>query len=164
MSLRKKSKNLIFLAQRKKWFELCQAVYKPYPKSLTYYMVNDTPHSVSDMYPTRVRCMSTCPRVRYTDTPQDFHIRASELTITALESVLTGIMSSVPYTRHTSFSSRRKDGPRAPAPGNPPRRLRLMMLNSYYPIHNKKKTKKRREANSIRQNSQVTRRIVLLPL
>ena len=36
-----------------------RAVYKPYPKSLTYYMVNDTPRGVSDKNRTRVRVSNT---------------------------------------------------------------------------------------------------------
>ena len=54
------------------------AMSKPYPKSLTYYLVNDMPRGISDMYPTSVRRVFVYPRVRHTDTPQDCCIHASE--------------------------------------------------------------------------------------
>ena len=37
----------------------CPAVFEPYPKSLTYYLVNDTPRGVDDMYSTRVHVSNT---------------------------------------------------------------------------------------------------------
>ena len=43
-----------FLSLKKK---MVRVVYKLYPKSLTYYMVNNTPRDVSDTYSTGVRCV-----------------------------------------------------------------------------------------------------------
>ena len=57
-----------------------RSVSEPCPKSLTNYMVNDKPRGVSDTYPTRIRCVSACPRVRHMDTPPYCCIRASEFT------------------------------------------------------------------------------------
>ena len=51
------------------------AVSEPYPNQLTYCLVNDTPRGVSDTYPTCIRCVSACPRVRYTDTEQGSRVR-----------------------------------------------------------------------------------------
>ena len=89
--LRKKRKRQIrvFLSpKKKKGYKICPScpscvstVFDSYPNLLTYYLVNDTPHGVSDTYPMRVRCMSTCPRVRYTNTPQGNLIRAPNVTI-----------------------------------------------------------------------------------
>ena len=52
----------------------CPAMSLPYPKSLTYYLVNDTPHGVSDTYLTLVHVSNT-----RTDTPQDCRIHALEV-------------------------------------------------------------------------------------
>ena len=71
-----------FLSPKKKMadkiYQSCRAVSEPYPKSLTYYLVNDTPRGVSDTYITRVPCVPACPHVRHTDTPQGCRIRASD--------------------------------------------------------------------------------------
>ena len=70
-----------FLSPKKKMVRVVssrvRAVYKPYLKPLTYYIVNNTPRDISDTYPTRVRCLSACLSVRHTNTPQGCHIRAS---------------------------------------------------------------------------------------
>ena len=54
-------------------------------------MVNDTPRGVSDTYPTRVRCVSACPRVLHTDTPQGCRICASEVAGTSLVLVVDNL-------------------------------------------------------------------------
>ena len=56
-----------FLSPKKKMVRAMssrvRAVYKSYPKSLTYYMVNDMPRGVSDTY----RMSGACPRVQVSD-------------------------------------------------------------------------------------------------